>query len=165
MRYKMVAIFYFLFACTTCHAQTISGTKNNAVSLEIGKSGLIYNLNFDHRFPGKDFGFRFGVGSNFAKYLQAFTGGAGGYYLLGRDINFLELGVDLNYLSIDEVSDDQKGFSIIYPNYPVKTFYASANVGYRRYGKKTLFRIGVSPGVIKNEFLQGGYISLGLTFL
>ena len=79
MRYKMVAIFYFLFACTTCHAQTISGTKNNAVSLEIGKSGLIYNLNFDHRFPGKDFGFRFGVGSNFAKYLQAFTGGAGGY--------------------------------------------------------------------------------------
>jgi hypothetical protein len=164
MKQKTIAIVYFLFTFIICRAQTISNSRNNALSFELGKSGLIYNLNFDHRFQDKDFGFRFGVGSNFAKYLQAFTTGAGGYYLVGHEINFLELGIDLNYLSVDEVSDDQKGFSLIYPNYSIKTFYASANFGYRRYGKSTLFRIGVSPGFIKNEFLPGGYISFGLTF-
>ena len=164
MKHTTIAIFYFLFTFAICKAQTVSNSRNNSLSLELGKTGLIYNLNFDHRFQDKDFGFRFGIGSNFAKYLQAFTTGAGGYYLVGHEINFLELGIDLSYLSVDEVSDDQKGFSLIYPNYSIKTFYASANVGYRRYGKSTLFRIGVSPGFIKNEFVPGGYISFGLTF-
>lgn len=164
MKHKTIAILYFLFAFTFCNAQTTFNSKNNSLSFELGKSGLIYNLNFDHRFQDKNFGFRCVVGSNFAKYLQAFTSGAGGYFLSGNNVNSLELGIDLNYLSIDEVSDDQKGFSLINPNHSIKTFYASANVGYRRYGKNTLFRIGVSPGIIKNEFLQGGYISFGFTF-
>jgi hypothetical protein len=164
MRYKIIAIFYFLFAFTICKAQTTFSSRNNSLSFELGKSGLIYNLSFDHKLQDKNLGFRLGTGSNFAKYLQAFTIGAGGYYLKGGETNFLELGIDLNYLSVDEVSDDQKGFSLIYPDYPIKTFYASANVGYRRYGKSTLFRIGISPGFIKNEFLPGGYISFGLTF-
>jgi len=164
MKHKTTAtlIMFFLFAI--CNAQTVTDKKNNALSLELGKSGLIYNLNFDHKFPTKNFGLRVGFGSNFSKYLQAFTTGAGGYYLIGHETNFLELGIDLNYLSIDEVSDDQKGVPLIYPNYPVKTFYASANIGYRRYGRKTLFRIGLSPGLIKDDFLPGGYISFGLTF-
>lgn len=155
-------IMFFLFSIG--NAQIKSHSKNNALSLELGKSRLIYNLNFDHKFQDKSFGFRVGLGSNFSKYLQAFTTGAGGYYLIGHETNFFELGVDLNYLSIDELSDDQKGVPLIYPNYPIKTFYASANIGYRRCGRKTLFRIGASPGLIKNDFLPGGYLSFGLTF-
>jgi hypothetical protein len=164
MKHKTIAILYFLFTVAICKAQSASNSRNNSLSLELGKTGLIYNLNFDHRFQDKDFGFRVGVGSNFAKYLQAFTTGAGGYFLVGQKINFLELGIDLSYLSVDEVSDDQKGVTLIYPNYSIKTFYASANIGYRRYGKSTIFRIGVSPGFIKNEFVPGGYLSFGLTF-
>ena len=56
-------MMFFLFAI--CNAQTESHQKNNALSLELGKSGLIYNLNFDHKFQNKDFGLRFGLGSNF----------------------------------------------------------------------------------------------------
>jgi hypothetical protein len=164
MKRKVIAIFYFFFAFIICKAQTISDPGNNSLSFELGKSGLIYNLNFDHKFRNSDFGFRIGAGSNFAKYLQALTGGVGGYYLQGHKSSFLELGIDLAYLSVDEVSDDQKGFSLIYPDYSVKAFYATANVGYRRYGKHTLFRIGVSPGFIKNEFFPGGYISFGFIF-
>ena len=164
MKYKTTAtmILFFLFAI--CNAQTTYHQKDNAISLELGKSGLVFNLNFDHKFQDKSFGYRFGLGSNFSNYLQAFTTGAGGYYLIGHETNFLELGVDLNYLSIDEVSEDQKGVPLIYPNYPIKALYPSANMGYRRYGRKTLFRIGVSPGLIKNDFLPGGYISFGLRF-
>ena len=164
MKYKTTATMISFFLFSICNAQIKSHPKNNALSLELGKSGLIYNLNFDHKFQDKGFGFRVGLGSNFSKYLQAFTTGAGGYYLIGHETNFLELGVDLNYLSIDEISDDQKGVPLIYPNYPIKTFYASANIGYRRSGRKSLFRIGASPGFIKNDFLPGGYLSFGLTF-
>jgi len=164
MKYKTTATMMMFFFFSICNAQTETHQNNNALSLELGKSGLIYNLNFDHKFQDKSFGLRIGVGSNFSKYLPAFSTGAGGYYLIGHETNFLELGVDLNYLSVDEVSDDQKGVPLIYPNYPIKTFYASANIGYRRYGKKTLFRVGVSPGFIKNDFLPGGYVSFGLTF-
>lgn len=164
MKHKTTATVIMFFLFSIGKAQTESHQKKNALSLELGKSGLIYNLNFDHKFQDKDFGLRFGLGSNFSKYLQAFTTGAGGYYLIGHKTNLLELGVDLNYLSIDEVSDDQRGVPLIYPNYPIKTFYANANIGYRRYGRKTLFRIGASPGLIKNDLLPGGYISFGLTF-
>ena len=50
--------------------------------------------------------------------------------------------MDLNYLSVDGASDDQKGVSSIYLEYPIKTYYVNANIGYRRYGRRTLFRIG-----------------------
>lgn len=164
MKNKTTATIIMFLLFTVCNGQKVSNQKNNAISFELGKSGLIYNLNFDHKFQDKSFGVRFELGSNFSKYLQAFITGAGGYYLIGNETNFLELGVDLNYLSVEETSDDQKGVQLIYPNYPIKTFYTSANFGYRCYGKKTLFRTGVSPGLIKNDFLPGGYISFGFTF-
>lgn len=164
MKPKAITILYLLFAFTISKAQTGNHSGNNALSFEVGKTGLIYNVNFDHRFQKNNFGFRLGMGSNFAKYLQAFTSGAGGYYLIGQEKNFLELGIDLNYLSVDEISNDQRSITFLYPDYPIKTFYTSANIGFRNYGKRTLFRIGVSPGFIKNDFLTGGYISIGFRF-
>ena len=164
MKHKTTATIIMFFLFIVCNAQTLCNPKNNAISFELGKSGLIYNLNFDYKFQDKSFGIRLGLGSNFSKNLQAFMTGGGGYYLFGHETHFFELGIDLNYLSITEASDDQKGVSLIYPDYPIKTFYTSGNIGYRKYGKKTLFRIGISPGLIKNDFLPGGYVSFGLTF-
>jgi hypothetical protein len=164
MKRNSIVGFCFLFCLPVCTAQPRERIKNNALSLELGKTGLIYNLGFDHRFQDKNFGIRIGIGSNFAKYLSAFSTGGGAYYLTGKNNNHLELGIDISYLIVDEVSDDQKGFTLIYPDYSIKTYYTSLNIGYRKYGKRSLFRVGVSPGFIKDGFVQGGYISYGLRF-
>ena len=164
MKLYLPTIFFLLLCSILCSAQTIDKIKNNALSLEFGKSGLIYNLSYDHKFQNNYFGFRLNGGTNFAKYLSAATFGGGGYYLVGKSICFLELGADLSYLSVEEVSDDQKGFTFIYPDYSIKTYYTSLNIGYRKYGKHTLFRIGLSPGITKRDFIPGGYLSFGVTF-
>ena len=161
---KYPFIIAFVFSSTTLLGQSPGDSQRNSLSFEFGKTGFIYNLSFDHRFPDKNWGVRVNIGSNFGKYLSAFTTGLGSYYLLGKKSSHLELGVDLNYLAVEEVSDDQKGFVLLYPDYSIKTFYASMNVGYRYYGHRSLFRIGLSPGFIRNGFVPGGYISLGLTF-
>lgn len=160
----LITVFSLLLCTTLCSAQTTDRPKYNALSFELGKTGLIYNLNYDHKFQCNNFGFRFGAGSNLAKYLFAFILGGGGYYLAGKRSSFLELGADLNYLVVIEESDDQRSFAFVYPNYSIKTYYAGLNLGYRKYGKSSLFRIGFSPGFIKNEFVPSGYISYGVTF-
>ena len=162
MKSLLTAICAILVSVTICSAQITS--KLNAVSFELGKTGLIYNLTFDHKAATRNLGFRLGAGSNLAKYLNAIVAGGGGYYLVGKTNRFLELGVDLQYLTLDEESDDQKGFSFVYPDYSIKTFYPSLNLGYRAYGKRTLFRIGFSPGLIDSDFVPGGYLSYGLRF-
>jgi hypothetical protein len=164
MKHLLTAILVFFLYSAFCSAQITDKKKYNALSLELGKTGLIYNLNYDRKFNNEKLGFRFAVGSNLAKYLSAFTIGSGGYYLIGKTSKFLEVGADICYLSVDKVSDDQKGFAFVYPNYSTMTYYASLNLGYRRYGQKSLFRIGLSPGFTKQEFIPGGYISFGVTF-
>lgn len=160
---------YFAAVCIIasfifCNTQTSAQSNLNAVSLEIGKTGLIFNLNYDHKIKKSKIGFRLGFGASPSSDLRAITTGGGGYVLIGSSAQFLELGVDLQYLYIEEISDDQKGVPLIYPDYPVTTLYPSLNVGYRKYGKKTLFRIGISPGIINGDFVPGGYISFGITF-
>ncbi|MDQ3682665.1 MAG: hypothetical protein M3352_06285 [Bacteroidota bacterium] len=162
MRY----FFSILFICFINIAYAQNNNKLQAISFEIGKTGIIYNLNYDHKFYSKNFGFRVGIGSNPGRYLQLLSVGGGGYYLFGSTNKFFELGGDLNYLSVDEISDDQKGFAnmVVYPNYSTKTYYASLNAGFRKYYKKNLFRVGIAPGFTKDEFIPGGYISFGITF-
>lgn len=162
MKSLLPAISAIFISATHCSAQTNS--KTNAISFEFGKTGLIYNLTFDHKAAKKNFGFRLGIGSNLAKYLNAIAVGGGGYYLVGRTNRFLELGADLQYLIVDEVSDDQRGFTFIYPDYSIKTLYPSLNIGYRAYGTQTLFRIGFSPSIIDHDFVPGGYIGFGVRF-
>ncbi|MEO6549289.1 MAG: hypothetical protein ABIN94_14905 [Ferruginibacter sp.] len=164
MKHHLFIISFFLFCFNFCNAQARDNSTLNALSLELGKTGLIYNLNFDHKFRDKNYGFRLSVGSNLAKYLSLFSTGGGGYYLTGKSNNHLELGLDINYLAVDESSDDERGVILVYPDYSINTYYASANIGYRKYGKKSMFRIGISPGFTKDEFIPGGYISYGLRF-
>jgi hypothetical protein len=147
-----------------CNGQTTDNLKLNAISFELGKTGLIYNLTFDHKFASKKIGFRFGAGSNLAKYLNAISAGGGGYYLPSRTNHSFEVGVDLQYLSVYEGSDDQKRFIPIYPNYSTNTYFLSLNLGYRAYAKRSLFRVGVSPGSVDGDFALGVYISYGLRF-
>ena len=168
MKSLLSAFFTLLISSTLCNAQKTAKLQFkpqlNAISIELSKTGLIYNIVFDHRLKNKNFGIRVDIGSNFSQYLSLLTTGAGGYYLAGKRKSFLELGIDVNYLSVDEVSDDQKGITFVYPDYTVKTLYTSLNFGYRKYTNKTLFRIGISPGVIKKGFVPGGYVSFGLAF-
>ena len=164
MKQTLTTFFIFFDCLTFCNAQTIDKPKLNAISFELGKTGLIYNLNFDHKLANKNFGFRFGAGTNFSKYLNAVSVGGGSYYLAGRQNRFFELGLDIQYLIIDEVSDDQKGFAFVYPDYSIKTIHPSLNIGYRSYGKRSLFRVGFSPALIKSELIPGGYISYGVLF-
>ncbi len=164
MKHILSTVIAILSCVTLCSAQTTLKQKKNALSFELGKTGLIYNLNFDHKPAGRNFGFRFGAGSNFARYLHAISVGGGFYFLAGKQSRFFELGADLQYLSVDEVSDDQKGFSFVYPNYSMKALYPSLNLGFRSYMKRTMFRAGISPGLIDSRVIPGGYISYGFTF-
>ena len=166
MKHTLTTIFVLFICVTICNAQKAEKTKLNALSFELGKTGLIYNLNFDHKLASKNFGFRVGAGSNLGQYLNVVSLGGGGYYLVGSKTNFFELGLEMQYLIVDEVSDDQKDFAsiFVYPNYSIKTIYPSLNLGYRWYGKNALFRVGFSPGIIKSELIPGGYVSYGITF-
>ncbi len=166
MKYTSIIIIVILPFTFICNGQSDEKPKLNALSFELGKTGLIYNLSFDHKLASKNVGYRISVGSNLEKYLNLISIGAGGYYLVGSKNKFFELGLDIQYLSVVEVSDDQLGFAsiFVYPNYSINTIYPSLNIGYRRYRKKSLFRIGFSPGLIRGELIPGGYISLGVRF-
>lgn len=164
MKYTALNLLILLLCFSFCSGQKTDTARNNAISIELGKTGLIFNLGFDHRFAGGKYGFRVIAGSNFVQYLKAITAGAGGYRLFGKQKHFFELGLDIQYLSVEEISDDQKWLTLIYPDYSIKTAYPSLNLGYRGYMKRSLFRIGFSPGLISDELIPGGYISFGLRF-
>ncbi len=132
-----------------------------ALSAELGKNGLIVSILYDYQFSKAHFGIRAGAGSNFAKYLRAYTATTGGYKLFGKKNNFFELGIDIQYLNIDEVSDDQKGFVLVYPDFSTQTLFSSLNLGLRKYFKKSVFRAGLAPGFTKHGFLPGAYLSFG----
>jgi len=164
MRSVVVFFSVLIFSCNKVLAQENNIIRRNAFSFEIGKTGLLYNISFDHQLKNTKAGYRFFAGSNFAKYLNGFSTGMGAFYLAGKKKSFLELGIDACFLKVEEISGDQRGFSFIFPDYSIKTFYTSFNTGLRLYGKKSLFRIGISPGIIKDGFLLGGYVSFGFRF-
>ena len=155
---KLIFSLGLILLFTGINAQHKSG---QSLSAELGKNGLIVSIIYDYQFSKTHFGFRAGAGSNFAKYLSAYTVTTGGYKLFGKMNNFFELGVDIQYLNIDEVSDDQKGFVLLYPDFSTQTLFSTLNLGFRKYFKKSLFRAGLAPGFTKHGFLPGAYLSLG----
>jgi hypothetical protein len=166
-RMKCILLVLLICAYTLAYPQTQqspgSTKARQFIFFELGKTGLIYNLGYDHQLPGRKTGFRFAGGSNLGKYQSLFNIGGGVFQLFGGLKNYFEIGVDIYYMEVNIESDDQIG-SLIYPDYPIQTFYLSANIGYRRSTGKRLFRIGISPGLTKDEFIPGGYISFGIGF-
>ena len=155
---KLFFFLAFLFISIISLAQE---KKTQSLSAELGKNGLLAGIIYDYQFSRSQFGFRAGAGTNFAKYLKASTATLGGYKLFGKDNKYFELGADIQYLYIDEVSDDQKGFVLLYPDFSTSTLYPSLNIGFRKYAKKSIFRAGLSPGFTKHGFLPGAYLSFG----
>lgn len=156
--------FLYILFFQICNAQTNSTAKLNALSVELGKNGYIANVSFDKTLRENQLGLRLFAGSNFNRYLNAKSFGIGLYHLEGKEKNFAEFGLDAGYFSIIENSDDQKSNGPLFPDYPINTYLINFNLGYRNYTKNGLFRIGVSPGIIKDGFVPGGYISYGLRF-
>ncbi|OSZ73709.1 hypothetical protein CAP36_17030 [Chitinophagaceae bacterium IBVUCB2] len=91
MKKQIILSCFGVFCLSICNAQTSDSSKYSALSFELGKTGLIYNISFDRKFSGKNRGYRINMGSNFAKYLSAFSTGIGGYYLLGQKKKYFEL--------------------------------------------------------------------------
>jgi hypothetical protein len=162
MRLALVLLFSSTFMCS--YAQRKTNDELKTVSAELGKVGLLFNLSFDYKWKNSPFGARVFLGSNFARYLSAATAGAGGYVVFGNKWHMFETGVEIAYLNISEVSDDQFGFAIIFPSYSIKGISTSLNLGYRNRYKNNIFRIGFSPTILKDVFIPGGYFSYGRGF-
>ena len=156
--FTFVLLFIFFAVCT---GQNNINAKNNTLSLELGKVGTIFNVTFDHKIKAKKYGYKLNIGSNLFQYQNVLQVGGGLYYLKGKQNNFIELGIDLSYFQYTELSDDQRGFSFLLINDYTKTVYSNVNIGYRFVGNKSMFRIGISPGVMNTGFVIGGYISYG----
>lgn len=157
----MIRLLFFVVCVLPSTLKAQEKLHGNTLSLELGKNGLQYQLSFDHRFAKTAFGYRIAAGSNFGRYLRSYAVAAGGYYLVGKRRLALELGADMNYLNIEEISDDQRGFVFISPDYTAKGFAANLILGFRVTGKHTLFRMGYAPMTFRQRMIQGAYLSFG----
>ncbi|HMS29726.1 MAG TPA: hypothetical protein PKD32_07735 [Saprospiraceae bacterium] len=160
-----------LLVCLICSftfeskAQENDHFRRNALYLELGKNGLLINAVYDHTMQQKMYGIQFNLGSNFGANTIALTIGSGIYKLIGNHRQFLEFGLDLKYFILSIVHDDVIGLSdLVYPGKSIRTIYPSVNCGYRNFGTKTVFRMGLSPGYIDRKVFLGAYISFGFRF-
>ncbi|MBX9782487.1 MAG: hypothetical protein K2X48_04250 [Chitinophagaceae bacterium] len=163
---RIILIIVFWGCISVTFAQSSKNADHHALGLEAGKLGLVFHIIYDYRFKKLNWGLRANAGKNFEKYLEVYQAGAGAYYLLGKKNDHLETGLDLNYFYADEISDDQRSGLTIFPVRNANTLFTSGNLGYRHYGARTVFRIGVSKGYIHSvqNFYTGAYISFGFTF-
>jgi len=162
---KVFTLLIFLFFNLYVHSQSRPSVPGrNAVSFEIGKNGLVFNLSLDHKVQNNNFGFKANIGSNLNVNTISIIPGGGVYYLFGKDRKFLELGLDMYYYYVDSPQDDVVGLPLFFPNSDSNTLYPSLNIGYRKYKRKGIFRCGLSPGYIKPYFIPGAYVSWGFSF-
>ena len=160
---SFIFIFLFFFNINSVLAQNrIESPKFNIISFQIGKQGILFNINYDHKFQNKNWGYKVETGTSFTKDFRVNTFAFGNYILKGQNTNFLELGLDINYLysyiSQDDVSGS--GLTFFYDDY--NTLYPNLNIGYRKYYKRGMFRLGFAPGYLRDRFLYGGYVSIGI---
>ena len=162
----MKKFYFFVLACLWLTKLTLAqDTKRNALSVELGKTGAIFNLTYDRKGETAKIGWRAFGGSNLGSSVQLFYVGGGVYYLTGKRSSHLELGTDLSYLHVDVSSEDQfRMGNLVAPTYETQTLFTSFNIGYRHYGRNSLFRIGLAPGFTSKEWLPGGYLSYGIRF-
>src|SRR5688572_17083518 len=160
MKKHPIPLVILLFGFLISNAQ--EKTRANSLSIEIGKTGLLPSLTYDHQFPIR-LGIRAGGGFNSFYRFKVKTAGGGLYYLFGNKKGHLETGIDFYYLYTHDSWDDVVVSPLFYPDYSAEGLYTSMNIGYRSSGK-VITRIGFSPGVFEEKFVPGGYISIGLRF-
>ena len=161
MKFLIILISFSIILFPVFSQVKIENPKYNILSFQIGKQGLLFNISYDHKFQHNNWGYKLETGANLFKGFQVNTVSIGSYILKGEKNNFLELGLDINYLYSyipqDDVSGD--GLTFFYDNY--NTLYSNLNFGFRKYYKSGMFRLGFAPGYLRDRFLYGGYVSLG----
>ncbi len=78
-RFYSMLIIFFIISLLQSNAQTNYSKQYQAISFELGNTGLLYNLTYDYKLTNK--GFRVVAGSNFSNNLSVYTTGVGAYYL------------------------------------------------------------------------------------
>ena len=156
----------FLLFCSSLFAQK----KAQALFLEAGGAGLSYSLNYDTRLKGEaGLGFRGGLSYiSRAEDIKMFSAPLQVNYLLGKQTNFLELGVGATYFYLDDYiymgSSDESEFLL-----PVKTkgdVMFTFTFGFRHQPRNgIMYRLAVTPIANRSGFwpLFAG-LSFGYSF-
>lgn len=133
-------MLYCICLLSSMHHNYCTRKISNAVSVEIGKTGAIFNLTYDRKGETSKIGLRAFAGSNFSSHINVLNIVGGAYYLAGKRASFFELGTDLSYLQVQVNSNDQlRAAYLVAPAYDTRTLSTSFNNGYRHLGHNTLF--------------------------
>ncbi len=163
MKILLLLFPLFIIRCPVFSQNKNESPKFNVVSFQIGKQGILFNVNYDHKFQNKNWGYKLETSANLFKGFQLNTFSIGSYILKGNSIKNLELGFDINYLYTWTSQDDVKGANVtFFPEENFNTLYPNLNIGYRKYYQKGMFRVGFAPGYFRDRFLYDGYISIGI---
>ena len=150
----IICISTFLFSSLTAQSKT-DWNRKNATYIELGGWAFWYSLNYEHRISLAD-NHRLGLGGGLMLIPPtkdaSLLAGLHLNYLLGKTHN-LEIGITPSVFFGEE-----------------KEFYFSPRIGYRYEGPKGfLFRLGISPSMIKREssglsMLMWAYLFFGYAF-
>jgi hypothetical protein len=134
-------ISLFIISLYLAIPQANSQNARNSIYAEFGGNGAFYSLNYEMRFNNQNDGLGGRAGFGF---LPTGTGSILSMplmvnYLKGKNSNYLELGLGVTYLSVD----DLLGFL----ETDVSTWLSTATIGYRRQALDGgfLFKVGVTP--------------------
>src|SRR5262245_32793587 len=161
--YPIPILSFFLFS-STLQAQTNLPPARPAQSifLEAGGAGLSYSFNYDRRWKGdKGFGIRGGL-SYISREddVKMFSAPIQVNYLMGKGVNFFELGAGVTYFYLDDYlycsglpgcSSDESEFLL-----PVKTkgdVMATFTFGFRHQPKNgIMYRLAITPVANRSGF-------------
>ncbi len=172
--YPIILLSFILFS-SALNAQTEMPVDRptQAIFFEAGGAGLSYSLNYDRRFKGVNgLGIRGGL-SYIARTedVKMFSAPVQLNYLMGKKVNFFELGVGFTYFYLDDYlycfdpndpycNSGETEFLL-----PVKTkgdVMATFTIGFRHQPKDgIMYRLAITPVANSNGFWP---IYAGLSF-
>jgi hypothetical protein len=147
----------FTIISSPLFAQTISTVKPvNAIYLEAGGAGLSYSFNFDFRAKGESgLGFRAGLSyMSRPDDIKMFSAPWQVNYLIGKHVNFLEVGAGVTYFYLNDYIYSGKGESEFL--LPVKTkgdVMATFTFGFRHQPRNgIMYRFAITPVANRSGF-------------
>lgn len=114
-------------------------------------SGIVFSVNYESRFKPKPsgFGYRAGLGLTGIDGVRVITVPLGINYLLGKEKNFLELGMGVTFVGLTDTQLVSAN-SVLPAVGAVNGFF---NLGYRRvFGSGFMVKAGISPLFNSEEF-------------